>query len=57
MFMMSSAAKLIIATHILSNILRSKGTHAAKFGHLIKYSVRNIFVEKLVLNHYVKNQN
>ena len=55
--MMSSAAKLIIATHILSNILRSKGTHAAKFGHLIKYSVRNIFVEKLVLNHYVKNQN
>ena len=35
-----------IAIHILSNILRSKGNQAMKFGQLIEYSMRNISVEK-----------
>ena len=33
--------------HILPNILRSKGNQAMKFGQLIEYNVRNIFVQKL----------
>ena len=33
--------------HILPNIARSKGNQAIKFDHLIKYSVRNIFLQKL----------
>ena len=32
--------------HILPNILRSKGNQAIKFGQLIEYNMRNIFVEK-----------
>ena len=32
-------------TH-LPNISRSKGNQGIKFGQLIKYSVRNIFVQK-----------
>ena len=31
---------------ILPNILRSKGNQAIKFGQLIKYNMRNIFLEK-----------
>ena len=33
--------------HILPNISRSKGNQAMKFGQLIEYNMRNIFVEKL----------
>ena len=36
----------IIAIHILSNISRSRGNQTMKFGHLIEYNVRNIFLEK-----------
>ena len=36
-----------IEIHILSNISRSKGNQAMKFGQLIEYNMRNIFVEKL----------
>ena len=36
-----------IAIHILPNISRSKGSQAMKFGHVIEYNMRNIFVEKL----------
>ena len=32
--------------HILPNISRSKGNEALKFGQLIEYNMRNIFVEK-----------
>ena len=32
--------------HILPNISRSKGNQAMKFGQLIEYNMRNIFVEK-----------
>ena len=35
-----------IAIHILSNISRSKGNQTMKFGQLIEYNMRNIFVEK-----------
>ena len=37
----------IIKGHILPNISRSKGNQAMEFGQLIKYSVRNIFLQKL----------
>ena len=33
-------------THILSNISRSKGNQTMKFGRLIEYNMRKIFLEK-----------
>ena len=36
-----------IAIHILSNISQSKGNQTMKFGQLIEYNGRNIFVQKL----------
>ena len=44
--MTSQAGKQTIAMHILPNISRSKGNQAMKFGKLIEYNMRNIFVEK-----------
>ena len=38
------------AIHILPNISSSKGTQAMKFGQLIEYNIRNIFLEKLYAN-------
>ena len=38
--------KQITAIHILSNILRGKCNQAMKFGQLIGYNIRNIFLEK-----------
>ena len=38
--------KQIITKHILSNILRSKDNQTIKFGQLIEYNMRNIFLEK-----------
>ena len=35
-----------IAMHILPNISRSKGNQTMKFGQLIEYNMRNIFLEK-----------
>ena len=35
-----------IAIHIFINISRSKGNQAMKFGQLIEYNMRNIFIEK-----------
>ena len=32
--------------HTLPNISRSKGTQTIKFGHLLEYDTRNIFLEK-----------
>ena len=34
-----------IAIHILPNISRSKGKQTVKFGQLIEYNMRNVFVE------------
>ena len=35
-----------IAIHIFPNISRSKSNQAMKFGQLIEYNMRNIFIEK-----------
>ena len=45
--MTSQPAYQTIAIHILSNISRSKGNQTMKFGQLIEYNMKNIFVEKL----------
>ena len=42
----SRTGQQIITIHILPNISRSNDNHAMKFGQLIKYSVRNIFLQK-----------
>ena len=36
-----------IAIHILLNISQSKGNQTMKFGQLIEYNKRNIFLQKL----------
>ena len=36
-----------IAIHILLNISESKGNQTMKFGKLIEYNKRNIFLQKL----------
>ena len=43
---MSQPGKQRIAIHILPNISRSKDNQAIKFGQLIEYNMKNIFVEK-----------
>ena len=45
-FMTSETGQQIFTMHILSNISRRKGKPTMKFGHLTKYNVRNIFLEK-----------
>ena len=44
--MTSQPGKQTIAIHILPNISRSKGNENMKFGQLIEYNMRNIFLEK-----------
>ena len=63
--MTSKSCYQTIAIHILPNISRSKGNQAMKFGQLIEYNMRKIFVEnhtqnvleKLFQDPYLKNQN
>ena len=43
---MSQPGKQTIAIHLLPNISRSKGNQKMKFGQLIEYNMRNIFLEK-----------
>ena len=45
-FMTSQPGYQTIAIHIFPNILRSKYNQTMKFGPLIEYNTRNIFVEK-----------
>ena len=45
-FMTSQPGKQTIAIHLLPNISRSKGNLTMKFGQLIEYNMKNIFVEK-----------
>ena len=45
--MTSQPGKEIIVKHILPNISRSKNNQTMKFGQLIEYNMRNIFIEKL----------
>ena len=44
--MTSQPGKQTIAIHILPNILRIKGNQTLKFGQLIEYGMRNVFLEK-----------
>ena len=44
--MTTQSGKQAITIHILPNILRSKGNQTIKFGQLIGYNMRNIFLEK-----------
>ena len=44
--MTSQPGQQTIAIHILPNISRTKGNQAMKFGQLIEYNMRSIFVEK-----------
>ena len=49
--MTSQPGKQTIAIHmVLLNISRSKGSETIKFGQLIEYNMRNIFLEKLYKN-------
>ena len=43
--MASKTGKQIIVIHILPNILRSKGNQAIKFGQLVEYDSRTIFLK------------
>ena len=53
------------AIHILHNVSRSKENQTMKFGQLIEYNMRNIFlknhtenvVEKLVQDRFIRGQN
>ena len=45
--MMSKPGKETTAIHMLINISRSKCNQRMKFGLLIEYNIRNIFLEKL----------
>ena len=45
-FMTSETAQQIITVHILFNTSGSKVNQAMKFGLLIEYNMRNIFIEK-----------
>ena len=44
--MTSQSGKQTIVIHILPNISRSKANQTMKFGQLIEYNLRNIFLEK-----------
>ena len=44
--MTSQPGKQTIAIHILPNISQSKDNETMKFGQLIEYNMRNIFLEK-----------
>ena len=45
-FMKSSTGKLIIATHILPNISRSKDNLTMKLGQIIEYNMRYNFIKQ-----------
>ena len=38
--------KQTIATHLLPNVSRSKGNQTMKFGQLLEYNMKNIFLGK-----------
>ena len=44
--MTSQSGKQLITIHILPNISRSKGNCTMKFGQLLEYNIRNIFLKK-----------
>ena len=48
--MTSQPGKQVIIVYILPNISRSKGHQTIKFGQLIEYNMRNIFLGKSYTN-------
>ena len=44
--MTSQSGKQTIAMNVLPNISRNKGNRTMRFGQLIEYNMRNIFLEK-----------
>ena len=42
---------MTIAIHVLSNISRSKGSQAMKFGQLIEHNMRNVFFKSYTKCH------
>ena len=48
--MTSQTGQQIIKIHVLFNISRSKDNQRMKFGQLIEYNMRNIFLEKSYTN-------
>ena len=46
-FMTSQPGLQTIATHVLPNISQSKDNQTMKFGQLIEYNKRHIFLQKL----------
>ena len=44
--MMSQPDWQTIVIHILPSVLRNKGNQTLRFGQLIEYNMRNIFLEK-----------
>ena len=44
--MTSQSEKQTVAIYILPNISKSKGSQKMKFGQLIEYNMRKIFLEK-----------
>ena len=46
-FMTSQPGLQTIAIHILFNISQSKGNQKMKFGQLIEYNTKNIYLQKL----------
>ena len=49
-FVTSKPGFQTIAIHILANISQSKGNQTIKFGQLIKYNKRKIFLQNYVEN-------
>ena len=45
-FIISQPGKQIFAVDIFPNISRSKGNQAMKFGQLVEYNKRTVFLEK-----------
>ena len=48
--MTSQTGKQTIGIHMLLNISRSKDNRTMKFGQLIQYNMRNIFLDKSYTN-------
>ena len=44
--MASQTGKQIFTIYVLPSISRSKGSQTIKFGQLLKYNIRNIFLKK-----------
>ena len=63
--MTSQPGKQTVSIHVFTNNSRSKGNQTMKYGQLIEYNMRNIFlkihaqnvVEKLFTGPFLKNQN